>query len=250
MYPIVAFNPAENRTSGFIPWIDAGNKDLDRNAFFRRAFYYTRVDEHGMFAGEAELRAFDGEIEGLPVDKFMIVVSGTVSITDATGRNTVLKAGDTAALPRGLRARWVQPEGTRIYFMLYGGPSSPAASADALGVITPKLDDELAPISGPSPDLITSSPPPTVGRKIIYQDATGQFSVGMWEATAYTRKLAAFKDYEIMHFVQGEMEMSNAISESRLFKAGETFIVNRGVANAWKSEAYVRKVYAKLTPSV
>lgn len=248
MYPIIPFNSAETRTEGFQPWVDAANTDLSRNAYFKRGFYYTRVDEHGMFAGEAELRAFDGEIASLPVDLFLIVVSGRITITDAKGGVTTLEPGQTCAAPRGLTANWSQPDGTRIFFMYYGGPSQGPADAAALSVIVPKLDDTLDPIPGPAAELITTSPLPTVGRKIIYEDPTGQFTVGLWEATPYQRKLAGFGDYEIMHFIDGGVEMTNSIGETRFFKPGETFIVDRGVPNSWKTETYIRKVYCKVSP--
>lgn len=247
--PIVEFDYEEKRTQSFRPWIDASHTDLKDNAFFKRGYYYTRADHHGMYAGFAELRPFDGRIESFPVDQFMIVISGEVTITDAKGRVTTLRPRDTAAIPRYLSCQWKMKEGTKMFFMIYDGPSKPVENAADLAVVVPNLSDALGPIDGPAPELIVSSPPPKVGRKIIYTDPTGQFTVGLWEATAYTRKLAAFKDYEIMHFIEGQVEITNAIGESRLFKAEEPFIVNRGVSNAWKTEGYIRKVYCKVSPT-
>lgn len=247
--PIIEFDYNEPRSEGFVPWIDQKNIDLEKNAFFKRGFYYTRADHHGMFAGFCEVRAFDGAIDYFAVDKFMIVVEGEIEITDAKGRVTTLKPRDTAAIPRGLSCRWKQSEGTRFFFMLYSGPSGEIADRENLAVVVPDLKDKLDPISGPAPELILSSPLPTVGRKVIYTDSTGQFTVGLWESTAYTRKLAAFKDYEIMHFIEGQVEITNAIGESHLYRPEETFIVNRGVSNAWKTEGYVRKVYCKVSPA-
>jgi len=248
--PVIGFDYNEKRTEGFMPWIDAETTDLSKNAFFQSGFYYTRVDHHGMYAGHCELKAFDGVIESFSVDKFLIVIEGEIEITDAQGRKTVLRPRDTAAIPRGLSCSWKQSAGTRIFFMLYAGPSKPIADTGSLQVIVPNLKDTLDPISGPAAELIISSPHPTVGRKVIYEDPTGQFTVGLWEATAYTRKLAAFKDYEIMHFIEGQVEITNAIGESNLYRPEETFIINRGVSNAWKTEGYIRKVYCKVSPAI
>ncbi len=38
MYPIIPFDPAEQRDARFLPWVDAGTVDLAKNAFFRRGF--------------------------------------------------------------------------------------------------------------------------------------------------------------------------------------------------------------------
>ncbi|HTQ83774.1 MAG TPA: hypothetical protein VMI47_10950 [Pseudolabrys sp.] len=56
MYPVITFDPSERGDAHFLPCVDAGTVDLARNTFFKRGFYYTRVDEHGMFA-TAELEA-------------------------------------------------------------------------------------------------------------------------------------------------------------------------------------------------
>lgn len=248
MFPILEFKANETRSEGFLPWIDTANTDLSKNAYFERGFYYTRNDDHGMFAGEAVLRAFDGEAAALPVDLFLVVVEGELTVTDAKGRVTTLKANETGAFPRGLRAKWTQPAGTRIHFMLHSDGAAEVAANDELEVITPKLDDTLDAIDGPAAELILTSPRPTVGRKIIYTGADGVFTVGLWEATSYTRKLAAFGDYELMYFIEGEVEMTNAIGESRTFKPFESFLVNRSVSNAWKTEGYIRKVYCKVSP--
>jgi uncharacterized cupin superfamily protein len=247
--PIIEFDLEEKREEGFKPWIDAGNTDLKANAFFKRAYYYTRAEHHGLYAGFAELRAFDGRIDDHPVDLFLIVIAGEIEISDAGGQVTRLRARDTAAVPRHLSCHWKQSDDSRVFFMLYDGTSKPAEPASPLSVVVPNLSDPLDPIAGPAPELIVTSPPPKVGRKVIYTDSTGQFTVGLWEATAYTRKLAAFKDYEIMHLIEGQVEITNAIGEARLFRAQEPFIVNRGVSNAWRSEGYVRKVYCKFSPN-
>jgi uncharacterized cupin superfamily protein len=248
--PIIEFDYNEPRSASFIPWIDQDNTDLSKNAFFRRGFYYTRADHHGMFAGFCELRAFDQKIASFPIDQFLIVIAGEIEITDAKGRVTTLKPRNTAAIPRGLACRWKQSEGTRIFFMNYAGPAGDIQNRDDLAVVIPDPGAKLDPIDGPPAELIVSSPLPSVGRKVIYTDSTGQFTVGLWEATAYTRKLAAFKDYEIMHFLEGEVEITNAIGESRVYRPEETFIIDRSVSNAFKTQGYVRKVYCKVSPAV
>jgi len=247
--PVVSFNVNETRTQDFIPWVDTNTKNLAHNAFFKSGFYYTRADHHGMFAGHCALRRFEGVLEAFPVDLFLIVIAGEIEITDANSRVTVLKSRDTVAVPRGLSCVWKQMEDARIFFMLYAGPSAQIEHPASLQVIVPSLQDTLNPISGPAPELITSVPHPTVGRKVIYVDPTGQFTVGLWEASAYTRKLAAFTDYELMYLVEGQVEITNAIGESHLYRAQEPFIIERGVSNAWKSQGHVRKVYCKFSPA-
>ncbi|WP_321938727.1 hypothetical protein [Paraburkholderia sp. J8-2] len=247
--PIIEFDYDEKRDAQFKPWLDAEQLDLSQNTFFKRGYYYTREEHHGMFAGFCELRGIDLQIASFPVDQFLIVVAGQIEITDAQDRKTILKPRDTAAIPRFLKCRWQQTEGTKFFFMNYEGPSKTVDNVADLAVVVPDLNDKLDPISGPAPELITSSPLPTVGRKIIYTDPTGQFTVGLWEATSYTRKLAAFKDYEIMHFIEGQVEMTNAIDEAKLYQPEQTFLINRGVSNAWKTDTYIRKVYCKLSPA-
>jgi uncharacterized cupin superfamily protein len=248
--PIIEFDYAETREATFMPWIDVEHIDLKSNAFVKRGYYYTRADHHGLFVGYAELKDFDQYISSFPIDQFLIVIEGKIEITDQQGSRTTLGPQDTAVIPRYLGCQWKQSEGTRVFFMNYEGASKAIEGIEHLAVVTPNLSDELDSISGPAAELVLTRPLPKVGRKVIYTDPTGQFTVGLWEASAYTRKLAAFKDYEIMHFIEGQVEITNALDETRLFKARETFVVNQGVSNAWKTESYVRKVYCKLSPAV
>lgn len=245
---IPEFNADETRREAFIPWVDEKNADVAQNAFFKRGFYYTRNDRDGAYAGFAELRAFNARIPAFSVDAFVVVVSGEITITDGSGSFT-LKQGDTVTVPRHLDSHWRQTEGTRIFFMVYAGPAPAPADVSSIKAIRPDTAATLESVDGPAAELILSSPLPEVGRKVIYQDPSGNFSVGIWAATPYTRKLAAFKDYEVMHLVEGAVAITNALGETRVFKSGDTFIVNSGVANAWKSEIDLRKVYAKIKPA-
>lgn len=250
LFPILEFAAQETRSEAFIPWTGGSSARLEDNDYFQQAYYYLRHDEHGIFCGHALLKAYDAAIPDFPVELFLVVQAGEIVIQDQQGRQTRLAVGDSAVIPRGLTAHWRQSAGTRIHFFLHDGRGEPQAAAPATAqqVIVPDLRATLDAIDGPAPELITSSPPPRVGRKVIYASASGRFSVGLWEASAYTRSLAGFKDYELMHFVQGNVRITNAIGESRVFKAGETFLVGRATSNAWHTDDYVRKVYAKITP--
>ena len=87
------------------------------------------------------------------------------------------------------------------------------------------------------------SPVPTQHTYDYFTAATGQFNVGVWDTTGYTRKLIDFPRHELMHLIEGEVTMDDGAGTVQRFKAGDTFFVPMGTPNSWKSEGYLRKIF-------
>ena len=113
-----------------------------------------------------------------------------------------------------------------------------------------KLDAnvKLDPSTPPSAD-IPHSPVPTQRSHEYFKDATGQFTVGVWDTTAYHRKLIDFPRHELMHLLNGSVTFTDDKGETQTFRAGDTFIVPLGTPNSWKSEGNLRKIYCIFQPS-
>jgi len=69
-------------------------------------------------AGVWECTAYTAEIDGYPVDEFAVILSGSVVITDETGRSETFKAGDSYVIPKGLKFTWHMPETMRKYYVI------------------------------------------------------------------------------------------------------------------------------------
>lgn len=242
MYPVIVFDRDENRVDLFRSWLDQQWQVHD-DPLVSRAFYYTRNDEHGIYAGEAELKAFGQAIVN-DSDLLLIVTAGQITLKLRQGGELHANTGESLVIPRGAEIVWHNVAGTRVWFVAY----QPAIKTGITG-LGPFLVDEdgpLIPVDGPAAELLTTSPP-EVHRHIAYQSADQKFSVGIWQATAYQRRLAGFGDYELMYPLAGEINITNALGESTTFGAHQGFIVNRGISNAWYSDGPVKKIYSKVS---
>lgn len=248
MYPIITFQREESRRDLFRSWLDQHARLTD-DPLVRRAFYYSKNEQHGIYSGEAELHPFAQRVVAFASDLLLIVTAGRITLDTGKGETLVAEPQASVVIPRGASVTWDNAPGTRVWFVAYQPEQT--AAATSVGEPLPFLvdaDTPLESITGPSADLITSEGYPDVQRKVVYLSADGKFSVGIWQATAYTRRLAAFGDYELMYPVVGEIHVTNALGESHTYGPHDGVIINRGVGNAWHSSGLVKKIYSKVSP--
>lgn len=243
MYPVIPFQPEEQRQDLFRSWLDQRLHTND-DSLVKRAFYYSKNEQHGVYAGEAELQEFDQHITSFGSDLLLIVTAGNITLRLSDDLHLSVTSQQSLVIPRGATFHWHNKPGTRVWFVAYQ-PEKPGATSTTQPFIV-DVDVELESIAGPSAELITSQQQPEVHRNVLYLSTDGKFSVGVWQATAYTRRLAAFGDYELMYPVEGEIEITNALGESHAYAPYHGFIINRGVSNAWRSNGLVKKIYSKI----
>jgi uncharacterized cupin superfamily protein len=173
----------------------------------------------------------------------MHVLEGSVTIVEQGGKETTVKAGESFIIPRGLVCQWKQPEYVRKFFVIFDDKSgTKPKDTSKLHVI--KLDTKapLGPMDIPDKSVFVG-PVPTQTVKSWFDDATGQLTVGVWATTPFTRKVAPFPRYELMHLLEGEVTISDGAGGGQTFKAGDTFLVPEGAPCAWSNQVPVRKIY-------
>jgi len=180
-----------------------------------------------------------------PVDEFMILLEGRVIIRLPDGRSEKLQAGDSFFIPKGLNCTWDQPETVRKIYVIFE-----KGRADPLVTFPLRIDPEatLTPSEGPSADILISAAPQQ-SDKLLYADASGQFSVAVWATTPYARIPVIFGRHELMHLVTGEVTLTAAGAAPRTYRAGDTFFVPKGCVVNWVSTVDLRKIYCSIVPN-
>ena len=89
---------------------------------------------------------------------------------------------------------------------------------------------------------------PTQHVKSYYSDPTGQFTVGIWDTTEMHTKPLPFVRNELMFILEGEVTITNADGIASTFKAGDTFMVPKGMSYQWDSKGTVRKIFCIFQP--
>jgi len=229
-------------------WDEIPASDLESGRPVQRGHFYLDDAERGLSAGVWDCTAFTGKPGPYSVNEFMVILEGSVTIVEAGGRETTIRAGESFIIPKGLHCQWKQPGYVRKYFVIFNDasglkPSNPAA----LHVLRPDPKGVLTKSTPPAPELIQSGSPVQHAHE-WFSDLTGQWTVGVWDTTGYHRKPIPFPRHELMHILEGKVTLTDAGGKAQTFTAGDTFFVPLGTVCDWKSEGYLRKIYCIFQP--
>lgn len=239
---IIAFNPAARA----LPWPDFPESDIESGSRAQQGLMWFEDTARGVSAGLWEAEANVSHWMDYPVNEFMHILEGEVTIVTEHG-NTTVKAGESFILPKGLRCRWTQPGKVRKFFVIHDDRSG-RANEGPLAPITVDTAAILAPSTPPSADILLS-PVPVQHAKDLFSDATGQLNIGLWDTTGYVRKLIDFSRHELMHLIEGSVTFTDDLGRTQSYKAGDTFFVPLGTPNSWASEGYLRKIFVIFQPA-
>lgn len=199
----------------------------------------------GLVAGIWEAGASISPWMNYPVDEFMMALEGEIIIVEE-GKETRAGPGESLVIPKGTRCRYQQDGHVRKFYVYLGDPGG---VADPSGLTTMKIGPsaKLAPSTPPSADIL-HSPVPVQHAHEYFENATGEFTVGVWDTTGYHRKLIDSPRHELMHLLEGSVTFTDDKGGTQTFRAGDTFFVPLGTPNSWKSEGYLRKIYCIFQP--
>lgn len=229
-------------------WEDIPASDLESGQPVQNGHYYLQDAKHGLTAGVWDCTAFTSKPGPYSVNEFMVVLEGSVTIVEAGGRETTIRAGESFLIPKGLHCQWKQPGYLRKYFVIFDDASGlKPADATALQVMRPDPAAKLAPSASPPAELLLSGTPVQHARE-YFSDLSGQWSVGVWDTTAYHRKAMPFPRHELMHILEGSVTLTDSAGKAQRFQAGDSFLVPLGAVCDWKSEGYLRKIYCIFQP--
>jgi len=234
---------------GLDDWGDIPAADLVSGSPRQRGRYYFNAPDIGLSAGVWDCTAFDAKMGPYSVDEFMILLEGSVTVTEADGRVTGIQAGESFVIPRGLNCAWKQEGYVRKIFVIYENPAAPVPARPAADhVIKLDLTAALSPCAGPDPALL-NGPEPRCAEHVVYGDASGRLTIGLWSATPYDRKATPFGRYELMHFLDGQVDLHDGGASGQAFQAGETIFVPKGVPLGWRNKSDVKKIFVILMPN-
>jgi len=226
-------------------WPDFPPEEVAEGAPVQRGRMWIDDKARGLNAGIWDCTPMVSHWMDYPVNEYMIVLEGEVTIVEPT-RETTIKAGESFILPKGLRCIWKQPHYMKKFFVIFDDAAE-RAKREGLKVIKPDPHVALAPATPTGADLLISGNPRQNAHE-FFEDASGQWTVGFWDTTAYHRKLIDFSRHELMHLLEGSVTMIDDEGRGQTFKAGDTFFVPLGNRNEWKCDGYLKKIYCIFQP--
>lgn len=193
-------------------------------------------------AGVWTCTRFTTKLAPYPVNEFMCVLEGSVTIIDKDGHEETVRAGESFVVPQGMPSIWKQTEDIRKIYVIFDDPSgqTPENSSslsvrrlDPTGIMIPIEPDESGYIGGIPEQHVHP----------VFTDMTGQMTVGIADTTEMHTKPLPFVRNELMHLLEGSVTITSGDGVARTFSAGDTFLVPQGMTYQWDSEGYVKKIF-------
>ncbi len=193
-------------------------------------------------AGAIALETGSGAVQSQPVDEFIIVCEGTLTLTQQD-RTLVLGPDNSAVIQHGAEFSWSAQGPVSIIFMRYHG-SQPGDRA----IVPIKENPEMGPSGGPLAELLLT-PAPACRNYTDHRSADGEFMCGTWDSTPYHRRAMSYRIYELMYLLEGSVTFVDETGRSGTFSRGDIFIVEQNSQCSWESREHVAKVYAIYRPA-
>lgn len=179
--------------------------------------------------------AGEGKVDALPADEFIFLLSGELSLDESVP--FTLSANRGAMLPKGLGFAWRAAPGTQAIVM-----SCDTGRAGADAPVAIDLDADLAPSNPPAAALLRSATP-SCRSHTDYKSASGEFSAGVWDSTAYHREPIDYAHAELMHLLKGSVTFGDGSGAEHTFRQDDLFVVLPGARSFWLSEEDVAKIW-------
>ncbi len=93
-----------------------------------------------------------------------------------------------------------------------------------------------------SPDALVSGTPVQRGHTYFDDKRTG-LSAGVWDCTAMTTKMEPYSVNEFMHVLEGAVTIVHQNGTEETIRAGESFIIPKGMPCQRKQTGYIRKFF-------
>jgi uncharacterized cupin superfamily protein len=231
------------------PWPDLPAEIVESGNPQQRGKMLFEDKASGISAGIWDCTTFIGKQETYPVTEFMLVLEGSVTVFDAHGGSVTISAGESFVMPKGMVCRWHQPDYMRKFFVILDDAKIPPENADAR-VVKLSHDHKPAQVSTPTAADLLISGTPQQHLSMSFEDGSHQFTVGFWDTTRYHRRAIPFPHYELMHFLEGGVSITDAAGNRQQFAAGDTMFVPKGAVADFKVESdYLRKIFVIFAPA-
>lgn len=184
----------------------------------------------GAFAGAVEVAAF-------PHTETLVVLAGALTLAVEGAPALTVGAQAAVVIGRGTRLRIEAAPGTFFAFhaQIAGASALPGAT-----LITRDLP--LSPSTPPAPEVLLG-PAPQCRSHNVFTDEAVKLRAGLWDSTPYARISRPHRLAELMHILEGAVDLTMADGTVVTVAQGETVFVPQGAPCAWTSRVHVAKFY-------
>jgi uncharacterized cupin superfamily protein len=177
------------------------------------------------------------DVAAFPHTEAVIVLSGALKLSVQGSASVEVPAGQGAVISRGTRLRIEAAPGTRWAF------HADTTGTDCLpGVTLLRADAALSPSAAPPAEFLIG-PTPLCRSFNAFTAEASQLRAGTWDSTPYVRVSRPHKLTELMHILQGSVELTGEDGTVFTVGTGDTVLVPQDAPCAWDSRVHVAKFY-------
>jgi len=244
---IIRFEPKGPADVGLERIVELEPEMLESGSPIERAHNYYTSPSGVLTAGVWECTPHRTRLLPYPVDEFMLVLEGSVTIVHVGGHEETFRAGDAFVIPKGLPCAWTQTENIRKYYVILDDPETPMPEKPVADRAI-RLERNgpagigLAPLALPDTSLFEGEPP-VQHDHTYFANGDGSMTAGVWTCTPMRRKALPFPRTELMCLLEGSVTLTDDAGVAHRFRAPDVMLVSYGVVNAWTSGEDGRKYY-------
>lgn len=191
---------------------------------------YYEDEELGLYVGVWDTTEMTETAGPYPCDEFMWLLEGEVVIKNCnSGEMEKIKAGEAFVIPRGYDCQWRQSGYLRKFFLISENPNEPIPEKPAVeGIIIPRADDQMEPLSSPGP-FLTSNGFPNQQQHVCYENNTGNFLAGTWESGPFESNPGIFPYNVFACVIAGSLMLIDQDRNEHHFEPGDALFLPQGV---------------------
>lgn len=200
---------------------------------------YVNDENRGIKIGVWECTPHTSKMQPFPVNEFMILLEGSVTVLETDGKATTVRAGEAFMVPKGVVCQWKQSEPVRKYFAIYGGQpgQEPQQNEKRLTVMKAPSGSSGTPAAQSADD---DADTPFKAGSLIYTDATGTYSLGIWEAISHRSQPALSRSHRLLRVEAGSLTLSDGSHLVETFEEGDAVLIMPGKAITWRGSDDLR----------
>lgn len=229
---ITRFAPHGPEPDGLTEWERMDPANLVSGEPVQRGHTYHENPDAGYMSGVWDCTAFTDHMMPYPVDEFMFLLEGSVTMGLPDGTEVTVGAGQAFVIPKGFECQWKQPGYVRKYFMILDGPVPGGAANPSLSRIT-------------VPDL-TATPADLETARTDFINAAGNMQVHVRMLAAMALPALPVTANLLIQVLDGGLTLTSGDASHR-FAPGETAYIRQGGTIGWQADAGTRLLQASHT---
>ncbi|MBX8517241.1 cupin domain-containing protein [Pseudomonas cichorii] len=195
------------------------------------------IDGQGIAAGLVNLSE-SLSVEDYPYTEMLVVHRGAITLRSGDNCITV-SLGESAVIGRGTGLQIEAQPNSQWAFCA----ATQATGPDKPGITLIEQYAPLTPSSPPEASILIGTAPQCRSNN-IFEDTASTLRIGVWDSTPYERFARPHKIHELMHLIEGSVDLQLENGPTLSVKPGDTVFVAQGAPCKWTSTVYVRKFYA------